>query len=67
MSAAANSGWNARNEKTPGAMTVGTVSLPNRPAEAMTHNRVEALRDTLLVLGLQLVFRATLILRRWNW
>jgi hypothetical protein len=28
--------------------------------------RVEALRDVLIALGLQLVFRATLLLRSWN-
>jgi len=30
-------------------------------------DRISAIRDTLLVLGLQLVFRATLIMRRWNY
>jgi hypothetical protein len=30
-------------------------------------DRMRALRDTLLVLGLQLVFRVTLIMRRWNY
>jgi hypothetical protein len=30
-------------------------------------NRMNAVRDTLLVLGLQVVFRVTLMLRRWNY
>ena len=29
--------------------------------------RLAALRDTILVVGLQMVFRATLFLRRWNY
>jgi len=34
--------------------------------EALMRDRVEALRDVLIALGLQLVFRATLLLRSWN-
>jgi hypothetical protein len=29
--------------------------------------RLAALRDTILVVGAQMVFRATLFLRRWNY
>jgi hypothetical protein len=29
--------------------------------------RLAALRDTILVVGVQIVFRATLFLRRWNY
>jgi hypothetical protein len=29
--------------------------------------RLAALRDTILVVGVQMVFRATLFLRRWNY
>jgi len=29
--------------------------------------RIEAVRDTLLVLGLQVVFRVTQVLRHWNY
>lgn len=29
--------------------------------------RLEAVRDTLIVLGIQIVFRAMLALRRWNY
>jgi hypothetical protein len=28
---------------------------------------IEAVRDTLIVLGLQIVFRTMMILRRWNY
>jgi hypothetical protein len=30
-------------------------------------SRLAALRDTILVVGVQIVFRATLFLRRWNY
>ena len=33
---------------------------------ASMRDKVEALRDVLIALGLQLVFRATLLLRSWN-
>lgn len=29
--------------------------------------RLAAIRDTILVVGVQMVFRATLFLRRWNY
>jgi len=29
--------------------------------------RFETLRDTILVVALQMIFRATLVLRRWNY
>lgn len=35
--------------------------------EASMREKVEALRDVLIALGLQLVFRATLLLRHWNY
>lgn len=34
--------------------------------EALMREKVEVLRDVLIALGLQLVFRATLLLRSWN-
>jgi hypothetical protein len=33
---------------------------------SMRH-RLAAVRDTIIVLGLQVVFRATMILRSWNY
>ena len=34
---------------------------------ALTREKIEAARDTLAVLTIQLIFRATLFLRRWNY
>lgn len=33
----------------------------------LTREKIEAFRDTLAVLTIQLIFRATLFLRRWNY
>jgi hypothetical protein len=41
--------------------------MHERSDTAAASTRLNAMRDTLLVLGLQLVFRATLVLRRWNY
>ncbi len=43
------------------------MPFPGNAKETAMRERMSALRDTLLVLGLQLVFRATLIMRRWNY
>jgi hypothetical protein len=42
----------------------GTIASASE--EASMRDKVEALRDVLIALGLQLVFRATLLLRGWN-
>jgi hypothetical protein len=42
----------------------GTIASASE--EALMRDKVEALRDVLIALGLQLVFRATLLLRGWN-
>jgi len=39
---------------------------PSASEEALMREKLEALRDVLIALGLQLVFRATLLLRSWN-
>lgn len=39
----------------------------NFSEEAAMRNRIRAVRDTILLLGVQLVFRAMLVLRRWNY
>jgi hypothetical protein len=62
MSALASNRWNSRREA-----TVATMPFPKESEQAAMSNRLCAIRDTLLVLSLQLVFRATLILRRWNY
>jgi len=43
------------------------MPFPENAKGTAMRERMSALRDTLLVLGLQLVFRATLVMRRWNY
>jgi len=62
MSALANSGWEARGDASAEAM-----SFPEGSKEMALRERMRKFRDILLVLGLQIVFRATMALRRWNY
>ena len=62
MSALAGNRWNSQSEE-----TVAAMPFPKNVEETAMRDRISAIRDTLLVLGLQLVFRATLIMRRWNY
>lgn len=41
--------------------------FPSTSEEMHMGARLAALRDTILVVGVQMVFRATLFLRRWNY
>jgi hypothetical protein len=61
MSALAGNRWDVRRE------AIGSAAPLSRDSTSPLQNRMNAVRDTLLVLGLQLVFRVTLILRRWNY
>jgi hypothetical protein len=62
MSALANSGWESRSDA-----SVEEVPFPESLKEMALRERMLILRDTILVVALQLVFRATMALRRWNY
>jgi len=62
MSALANSGWESR-----GDANVEATPILEGSKETALWERMLIFRDTLLVLGLQLVFRTTTALRRWNY
>jgi hypothetical protein len=62
VSALASNRWESRSKA-----SVATLPFPENAKATAMNEKMSALRDTLLVLGLQLVFRATLILRRWNY
>lgn len=64
MSSIASNSWNSQGNT---SSSVGAIPVPKDSDESAIYDRISNLRDTLLVLGLQLVFRATLILRRWNY
>jgi hypothetical protein len=62
MSALASNRWESRRE----AIVKGRPRSKDSKELAVS-DRIGAVRDTLLMLALQLVFRATLIMRRWNY
>ena len=62
MSTFANRGW-----ETPRGAAVAAMPIPVQWEETALREHMRNLRDTLLVLGLQIVFRATMMLRRWNY
>ena len=62
MSALAGRSWPTRTSDTVAAKP----GLETRQGNSI-RRRIDAIRDTLIVLGIQLVFRAMLALRRWNY
>jgi hypothetical protein len=62
MSALANSGWESR-----GDASVEAMPFPEGLKKMALRERMLNFRDTILVLALQFVFRATMALRRWNY
>jgi hypothetical protein len=61
MSAVAGSGLD-QSRKAIDAVRFHEIQKP-----AFAVGRIEAVRDTLIVLAVQIVFRATMVLRRWNY
>jgi hypothetical protein len=43
------------------------MPFPDSMEGSEMRNRMRIVRDTLIVLGIQIVFRFTLLLRRWNY
>jgi hypothetical protein len=62
MSALANRGWETSSRALEAAMP-----HPNRSEVVDMRERLHAVRDTLLVLMIQIVFRVVLMMRRWNY
>jgi hypothetical protein len=62
MSALARSGWNS--DRNPVA---AEMAMPTGFEGFAMREKLVAVRDTLIVLGLQMVFRAVMLLRRWNY
>jgi hypothetical protein len=62
MSAIVHTDWNG-NRAPAGA----EMALSAGFEEVAMREKLAAARDTLIVLGLQLVFRAVMLLRRWNY
>jgi hypothetical protein len=64
MSTLSSMGW---KPATRAATSVHAMSAPDSVETSVMRESVVALRDTLIVLAIQLVFRATLAMRRWNY
>ncbi|HTX14631.1 MAG TPA: hypothetical protein VMD77_04990 [Candidatus Baltobacteraceae bacterium] len=61
MSAIARPGWNIGKSGL-------TASLPHAPVEETAmREKLAVIRDTMIVLSMQLVFRTVMLLRRWNY
>lgn len=60
MSALASNGFTSESD-------ASVMALPSYREETNMRARFETLRDTVLVVALQMIFRATLVLRRWNY
>jgi hypothetical protein len=61
MSAIAGPGWNAQNDG-----PVARLSHASVPEESSPREKLAAIRDTMIVLSMQLVFRTFTMLRRWK-
>jgi len=62
MSAIAGSDWTSQHDG------LGPqLSGPSVIEETAMREKLTAVRDTMIVLGLQLVFRTVMLLRRWNY
>lgn len=48
-------------------VSAAAVPAAAAPEVALMRERFEVLRDVMVALGMQLVFRATILLRRWNY
>jgi hypothetical protein len=62
MSAIAGPDWNTQN----GGLRA-QLSHPSVLEETAMREKLAAIRDTMIVLSLQLVFRTVMLLRRWNY
>jgi hypothetical protein len=60
MSAPSSSEWNSQQ-----AGTATEMALP-APGEYAMRDKLNVVRDTMIVFGIQIVFRAMLLLRRLN-
>lgn len=62
MTAIAGPDWKVQNDG-----LRAQLSRPSALDAAAMREKLVAVRDTMIVLGLQLVFRAFMMLRRWNY
>ncbi|MGA9884216.1 MAG: hypothetical protein WBQ34_10900 [Candidatus Acidiferrales bacterium] len=49
------------------SVRAGAAPITSASEVAMMREKLAVLRDVMISLGMQLVFRATILLRRWNY
>jgi hypothetical protein len=64
MSALTSMGWKPANRT---SAAVHAMPRPDSAEGSVMRRNLIAFRDTLIVLAIQLVFRASLAMRRWNY
>jgi hypothetical protein len=60
VSALANNGFTSESD-------ADVMALSSSWEDTSMRARLETMRDTILVVALQIIFRATLVMRRWNY
>ena len=65
MSTLTNTSWNSQSRTT--SATAHALPFPDALEVSVMRQRAIAFRDTIIVMAIQLVFRASLAMRRWNY
>jgi hypothetical protein len=65
MSTLTNTSW--KSPSSTASATAHALPFPDASEVSVLRRSASAFRDTMIVMAIQLVFRATLALRRWNY
>jgi hypothetical protein len=65
MSTLTSTSWKSQGRTA--SATAHALPLPDASEVSVMHQKALAFRDTMIVMAIQLVFRATLAMRRWNY
>jgi len=65
MSTLTNTSWNPQSRAA--SATAHALPFPDASEVSVMRQRAIAFRDTIIVMAIQLVFRVSLAMRRWNY
>jgi hypothetical protein len=65
MSTVMSTSW--KSQSSTASATAHALPFPDASEVSVMRQRAIAFRDTMIVMAIQLVFRATLAMRRWNY
>ena len=65
MSSLTNTSWKLQSSTA--SPTAHALPFPGASEASVMRQRAMAFRDTMIVIAIQMVFRATLAMRRWNY